>query len=602
MRGLASLIILASALVVTPLYSQDSTQLKGPKGADYGAQGRSIGPIKPTDTLWRIAAKVRPDNSVSIYQVMQALYNKNPNSFLEQNLNHMQSGAFLKIPTLAEIRSVDPQLAKQRSEQDDGLWEKKKNGTLTQSEITSAQTKVTQARKIDVDDAKKEIQKELNEIKTEQSTKLVALQEQFKNSVSNVEEILVENNQLKKQLSGISKELENVRLQLGQDSEIQKQLKELIVKQNEIIAQQKEKVIKPEESFDFNSLFSNPIVLGLLMFIPGLLIILAVVMFLRKRADGKEETQNDDDFLPQTPTYTDDEDIATGLNDDPIVPDPLDDLSVQLDDNLDNDMLPDDDLDDDSLDDFSEGENLLDQDELESLLSDDIVFDDENTDDDDLDIFMQQGFDQTSDDSLEDIDLDLTDEPVNNDEILSNDDLDSLFDEDDSLPEFDAEQKGDTAEDDSLETHDEMAALSEELAGEDDFDIDDLLDQTSNELDSENNALDEPQASDDFDLDDIDSLIDEANETTSTDEDSLDSDLLEEDELLDTSDDFDLDDIDSLIDEANESTDTDGDSLDGDLLEENELLEEDESLDTSDDFDLDDIDSLIDEANESTDT
>ena len=50
MRGLASLIILASALVVTPIYSQDSTQLKGPKGADYGAQGRSIGPIKPTDT------------------------------------------------------------------------------------------------------------------------------------------------------------------------------------------------------------------------------------------------------------------------------------------------------------------------------------------------------------------------------------------------------------------------------------------------------------------------------------------------------------------------------------------------------------------------
>lgn len=39
MRGLATLIILASALIVTPVYSQDSTQLKGPKGVDYGAQG-----------------------------------------------------------------------------------------------------------------------------------------------------------------------------------------------------------------------------------------------------------------------------------------------------------------------------------------------------------------------------------------------------------------------------------------------------------------------------------------------------------------------------------------------------------------------------------
>ncbi|MBB1280910.1 FimV/HubP family polar landmark protein [Pseudoalteromonas sp. SR41-1] len=607
MRGLATLIILASALIVTPVYSQDSTQLKGPKGVDYGAQGRSIGPIKPTDTLWRIAAKVRPDNSVSIYQVMQALYNKNPDSFLEQNLNHIQNGAYLKIPTLAEIKAVNTQLAKQRSEQDDALWEKKKNGTLTQSEINSAQTKVTQARKIDVDDAKKEIQKELNEIKTEQGTKLVELQQQFKSSVSNVEEILVENNNLKKQLSGISKELENLRLQLGQDSEIQNQLKELIVKQNEIIAQQKKQEVIPKESFDFGSLFSNPIVLGLLMFIPGLLIIFAIVMFLRKRASNQEEPQNDDDFLPQTPTYTGDDDLGTSLNDDPIVPDPLDDLSVQLDDSLESDMLPNDDLDD-GLDDFSGDENLLDQDELESLLSDDIVFDDENTDDDDeLDIFMQQGFDQPSDENAEDIDLDLSDDSINNDEILTNDDLDSLFDEDDSLPEFDAPQTSEALEDDSLESHDEMAALSEELADEDNFDIDELLDQTSTELDTSNNTSAELDTSDDFDLDDIDSLIDEANDPKSdVVDDSLDAKLLDEDELLEESDDFDLDDIDSLIDEAavdtaddslvEESEDFDLDDIDS-LIDEAAVDTADDSLvEESDDFDLDDIDSLIDEA------
>ncbi|MBB1379147.1 FimV/HubP family polar landmark protein, partial [Pseudoalteromonas sp. SR43-2] len=607
MRGLATLIILASALIVTPVYSQDSTQLKGPKGVDYGAQGRSIGPIKPTDTLWRIAAKVRPDNSVSIYQVMQALYNKNPDSFLEQNLNHIQNGAYLKIPTLAEIKAVNTQLAKQRSEQDDALWEKKKNGTLTQSEINSAQTKVTQARKIDVDDAKKEIQKELNEIKTEQGTKLVELQQQFKSSVSNVEEILVENNNLKKQLSGISKELENLRLQLGQDSEIQNQLKELIVKQNEIIAQQKKQEVIPKESFDFGSLFSNPIVLGLLMFIPGLLIIFAIVMFLRKRASNQEEPQNDDDFLPQTPTYAGDDDLGPSLNDDPIVPDPLDDLSVQLDDSLESDMLPNDDLDD-GLDDFSGDENLLDQDELESLLSDDIVFDDENTDgDDELDIFMQQGFDQPSDENAEDIDLDLSDDSINNDEILTNDDLDSLFDEDDSLPEFDAPQTSEALEDDSLESHDEMAALSEELADEDNFDIDELLDQTSTELDTSNNTSAELDTSDDFDLDDIDSLIDEANDPKSdVVDDSLDAELLDEDELLEESDDFDLDDIDSLIDEAavdtaddslvEESEDFDLDDIDS-LIDEAAVDTADDSLvEESDDFDLDDIDSLIDEA------
>ena len=63
--------------------------------------------------------------------------------------------------------------------------------------------------------------------------------------VNNVEKIR-ENNKLKKQLTGISQELKNLREQLGQDSEIQLQLKELIVKQNEIIAQQKIKDAKQQ--------------------------------------------------------------------------------------------------------------------------------------------------------------------------------------------------------------------------------------------------------------------------------------------------------------------------------------------------------------------
>ncbi|SJN48396.1 FimV/HubP family polar landmark protein [Pseudoalteromonas sp. JB197] len=584
MRGLASLIILASALIVTSVYSQDSTQLKGPKGVDYGVQGRAIGPIKPTDTLWRIAVKVRPDNSVSIYQVMQALYNKNPNSFLEQNLNHMQSGAYLNIPTLAEIKSVSSELARQRSEQDDKLWEKKKNGTLTQSEINTAQTKVTQARKVDVDEAKKELQKELNDIKTDQSNRLVELQQQFKSSVNNVEEMLVENNKLKKQLTGISQELKNLREQLGQDSEIQLQLKELIVKQNEIIAQQKIKDAKQDAEFDLGALLSNPLVLILLMTIPALLIIFAVVMLLRKRANNTEQNnQEDEEFLPQTPVYSSDDSddvVSAASHDDPIIPDPLDDLSVQLDDGIADDALLDDDVAfDDSLDDS----NLLDQDELESLLSDDIIFDDEDgQDDDELDIFMQQGFDEPADDSLEDtIDLDLN-TSQNSDDILSADDLDSLFDEDDSLPEIESSDSDKVAPE-SGDSHDEISAFSEELASEDDdFDIDDLLESEQSSIPSNTEEL--VEENDDFDLDDIDSLIDEVSEQ----DDALPEKQSSATELVEENDDFDLDDIDSLIDEANVQGD--------DLLEEQnsatELVEE------NDDFDLDDIDSLIDEASE----
>ena len=76
MRSLASIFLLVSILFSVSILAE-GTRLKGPKNVDYGKQGRSIGPVKQTDTLWRIAMKVRPDNSISIYQVMRALYEKN---------------------------------------------------------------------------------------------------------------------------------------------------------------------------------------------------------------------------------------------------------------------------------------------------------------------------------------------------------------------------------------------------------------------------------------------------------------------------------------------------------------------------------------------
>jgi pilus assembly protein FimV len=589
MRGLATIIILASALIVTSVYSQNSTQLKGPKGVDYGVQGRTIGPIKPTDTLWRIAAKVRPDNSVTIYQVMQALYNKNPQSFLDQNLNHMQYGAYLKIPTLAEINSVSPQLAKQRSEQDDKLWTQKKNGTLTQAQINTAQTQVTQARKVDVEDAKKAIQQELNAIKTDQGNKLVELQQQFKSSVSNVEEILVENSKLKQQLSGISKELDNLRQQLGQDSEIQQQLKELIVKQNEIIAQQKEKQAAQQASGSFADLLSNPLVLILLMTIPGLLIIFAVVMFLRKRANNTEpDSQNDDEFLPQTPVYNSDDNLNTENLDDPIIPDsdPLDDLSVRLDEGAADDALLDDDvlLDDDTLDD-----SLLEQDELESLLSDDIIFDDENAEDDELDIFMQPGFDEAPDDSLDEtIDLDLPD-TKSNDDILSADELDSLFDEDDSLPDIAPIPA--TAKNDSAESNDEISAFSEELANED-FDIDDILDAEQ--------ALPADDSADDLKLDDVESLIDEP-DAALDDVDLDDLDLNDDLDDLDLNDD--LDDLDLNDDSAGIESESAAENAPNETATEQQHTAQnaDKLPAVDEDIALDDIDALIDEPDDALD-
>ncbi|XOV88374.1 MAG: FimV/HubP family polar landmark protein [Pseudomonadota bacterium] len=65
-------------------------------GGEYGMTG-------PGDTLWTIAAKVRPNNSVSVQQMMLALQRANPDAFISNNINLLKAGHVLRIPSAAEI-------------------------------------------------------------------------------------------------------------------------------------------------------------------------------------------------------------------------------------------------------------------------------------------------------------------------------------------------------------------------------------------------------------------------------------------------------------------------------------------------------------------
>ena len=65
---------------------------------------------------------------------MQAIFQKNPNSFLDNNINHIKTGAYLRLPSVVEIRSMNAELAQERSELDDEL-DKKLKGQISQPEI-----------------------------------------------------------------------------------------------------------------------------------------------------------------------------------------------------------------------------------------------------------------------------------------------------------------------------------------------------------------------------------------------------------------------------------------------------------------------------------
>lgn len=70
-----------------------------------GYQPDSFGPTGPSDTLWTIAQRMRPDSSVSMQQMMLAIQDLNPDAFIAGNINKLKRGQVLRAPTLDQIQS-----------------------------------------------------------------------------------------------------------------------------------------------------------------------------------------------------------------------------------------------------------------------------------------------------------------------------------------------------------------------------------------------------------------------------------------------------------------------------------------------------------------
>ncbi len=56
------------------------------------------GPVSKTDTLWKIADKVKPSSEITNEQMMMAILEANPHAFHKRNVNFLKSGVELQIP------------------------------------------------------------------------------------------------------------------------------------------------------------------------------------------------------------------------------------------------------------------------------------------------------------------------------------------------------------------------------------------------------------------------------------------------------------------------------------------------------------------------
>ena len=80
-------------------------QTQAQQSLGRGYQGDTLGPVQSSDTLWTIASRVRPNDSVSTQQVMIALQDLNPDAFMDGNINRLKRGEILRVPTLDQVQS-----------------------------------------------------------------------------------------------------------------------------------------------------------------------------------------------------------------------------------------------------------------------------------------------------------------------------------------------------------------------------------------------------------------------------------------------------------------------------------------------------------------
>lgn len=99
-----------------------SSQPSEPEPQPAAAPAGSVR-VQRGDTLWSIAQEWRPDRSMTMDQVMLAIFNRNRNAFLGENINRLRSDALLDMPEMREVRQLDREEAQRLVREQMRSWQ-----------------------------------------------------------------------------------------------------------------------------------------------------------------------------------------------------------------------------------------------------------------------------------------------------------------------------------------------------------------------------------------------------------------------------------------------------------------------------------------------
>jgi pilus assembly protein FimV len=77
------------------------------------AAGETYGPVRRGDTLWRVASNYIGQSGMDMNQVMLAIQRKNPEAFVNDNINLLMRGATLEMPSAEDVSEISRDRARE---------------------------------------------------------------------------------------------------------------------------------------------------------------------------------------------------------------------------------------------------------------------------------------------------------------------------------------------------------------------------------------------------------------------------------------------------------------------------------------------------------
>ncbi len=468
-----------------------SIQIKGPRDAQGQYSGAVYGPIDASDTLWRIASRYRQNSDLTVYQVMVAIYELNPDAFEQRNLNLLVDGETLRLPSERYIARIDAEQARLKAESDNQALASIRPEADADTE-TNIKPPGELVKKADLDETASQLTERLTQLDKQQLEQFDILRQQFAASIDNVQALIDENRKVIERLDGVNQDIDELRGQVQE--QVQPQLDAQLQLQRELIDEfeqfkQRERE-KEEASFVQHLTTPTGIIAGSILFTVLFLgSLFWVLLKRRKPTETLVANESQPIIKPAQATQPAMDDLSDSLvddltapnveedlfNDDELLDDILsDELEESLDDAVENELESYADLSDEMLvPEIEDGDSLFENDEELIKELDEIDGIDLSADDDiDLSDALEDDVDEALAAEMEDVSI-------------NEDSLDELFDEDE-LSDVDSELVAELSQGDELE-----AALDEELDAElaDTDDLDEVLaseaEQAISELDDE---------------------------------------------------------------------------------------------------------------------